>query len=150
MLRTMTLAALSCAAAGSALAQTPSFSEQLAGGTWACSAISEGLNVLSKQSYKADGTSAITVLVFGNTQDVEVRIVAEGVGKWSFEGSDLNETLSTMTATHAAFNGEQQMQAAQDMLNSTMLNVILSNEASFEAGTLHLVDDEGVITDCVR
>lgn len=148
MLKLITTAALSCLVAGQAFAQSPA--QQLVGGTWACSAFNDGLNVLSKQSYTSNGASKIIVMVFGETDGVSVKIVAEGVGTWSFVGDRLDETMTSMTATVADIGGEDAFDAAQDMLDTTMVNVPLSNTATFEGPALHLVDATNVVTDCLR
>lgn len=148
MLKLVALAVLSLAAAGGALAQTPA--EKLAGGTWVCSSVNNGLTVVSKQSYAAGGSSSVTVMVFGTTEGAQVKIAAEGVGTWSFVGDRLDEQLTRMTATFAEIAGSQELSIAQDLLDDSMVNIPLSNSTSFDGPTLHQVDGDGVITDCVR
>jgi len=143
-------AALSLGSAGTAAAQTLSNSEKLAGGTWVCVALNDGMTVVSKQSYKAGGTSKMTVMVAGESEGIPVRIVAEGLGTWSFSGNSLDEQLSSMTATFADIGGEEALDIAQEMLDTTMVNVPLSNTATFDGPTVHMVDGDGVVTDCMR
>lgn len=148
MNKLIALAALSLALTGGAHAQTPS--QKLVGGTWVCVALNDGMQVISKQSYTANGGSEITVMVFGKSDGVDVRISANGVGTWSFAGNQLDEELSVMTATFAEIGGEEALDVAQDMLDSTMVNVLLSNVATFDGPTLQLIDGDNVVTDCVR
>ena len=146
--RSVLACAVVCAAAGGAMAQTNA--QKMAGGTWVCSALNDGLNVISKQSYAAGGTSTIMVMVFGESDGTSVKIVAEGVGTWNFVGDRLDEMLTRMTATYADIGGEEAMDIAQDMLDGSMVNVTLSNTATFDGPTLHLVDADEVVTDCAR
>ena len=150
MLNLIATAALSCMLAGTAFAQTPSPAAQLTGGTWACSAVNDGLNVISKQSYAADGTSTIMLMVFGEADGTSVKIVAEGVGTWNLVGDRLDEMLSRMTATYADIGGEEALDIAQEMLDGSMVNVTLTNTATFAGPTLHLLDVDDVVTDCAR
>ena len=148
MKKLIALAALSFAVTGAAHAQTPS--QKLVGGTWVCVALNDGMQVITKQSYAANGGSEITVMVFGKTEGVDVRISANGFGKWSFTGDQLDEELSVMTATFAEIGGDPALDIAQEMLDSTMVDVLLSNVATFTGPTLRLVDGDNVVTDCVR
>ncbi len=148
MKKLIALAALSFAVAGSAHAQTPS--QKLVGGTWVCVALNDGMQVISKQSYTANGGSEITVMVFGESEGTGVTIAAEGVGTWSFAGDRLDENLSVMTATFAEIGGEPGLDIAQELLDSTMVDVPLSNTATFAGPTLQMIDGDGVVTNCVR
>jgi hypothetical protein len=150
MLKLIATAALSCMLAGTAFAQTPSSGAQLAGGTWVCSSLTDGLNVISKLSYAGDGTSTMTLMVFGESDGMNIKIVAEGVGTWNLVGDRLDEVLTRMTATYADFGGDQALDIAQDMLDGSMVNVTLTNTATFAGPTLHLVDINEVVTDCAR
>lgn len=136
--------------AGAAFAQTPSLGGQLAGGTWVCSALTDGLNVISKQSYAGDGTSTMMLMVFGESDGMNIKIVAEGVGTWNLVGDRLDEVLTRMTATYADIGGDEALDIAQDMLDGSMVNVTLTNIATFAGPTLHLVDIDEVVTDCAR
>lgn len=146
--RSVLAGAVACVAAGGAIAQTNS--QKMAGGTWACTALADGLNVISKQSYTSNGKSAVTVMVFGESDGVSVKIVAVGEGTWTIVGDQLDETLSYMTATYADIGGEQNIEAAQDMLDGSMVNVLLTNYVAFDGATLRMEDADGVVTDCVR
>ena len=150
MLKLFATAALSCMLAGAAFAQTPSSGAQLTGVTWVCSAVTDGLNVISKQSYAADGTSTMMLMVFGEADGTNIRIVAEGVGTWNVVGDRLDEILSRMTATYAEIGGNGALEIAQNMLDGSMVNVTLTNTATFAGPTLHLVDIDKVVTDCAR
>lgn len=140
--------AVVCAAAGGAMAQTNS--QKMAGGTWACTALASDMNVVSKQSYTSDGKSSVTVMVFGESSGVPVKIAAVGEGTWTIVGDQLDETLSYMTATFAEIDGEQNIEAAQNMLDESMVNVLLTNFVAFKGATLRMEDADGVVTDCVR
>lgn len=148
MKKLIALAGLACVVAGPASAQTPA--QKLVGGTWVCVAVNDGMQVISKQSYTANGGSEITLMVFGQSEGVDVRIAAEGVGTWNFLADRLDEKLSVMTATFAEIGGEPALDIAQDLLDSTMVGVQLSNTATFDGPTLLLIDDDSVVTNCVR
>jgi phosphotransferase system HPr-like phosphotransfer protein len=150
MLKLIAIAALSSMLAGTAFAQTPSPAAQLTGGTWVCSAVNDGLNVISKQSYAADGTSTMMLMVFGKSDGMNIRIVAEGVGTWNLVGDHLDEVLTRMTATHADIGGDEALEIAQNMLDGSMVNVALANTVTFAGPTLQLVDVDEVVTDCAR
>jgi phosphotransferase system HPr-like phosphotransfer protein len=150
MLKLIATAALSCMLAGTTFAQTPSPVAQLTGGTWVCSAVNDGLNVISKQSYASDGTSTIMLMVFGETDGTNIKIVAEGVGTWNLAGDRLDEVLKRMTATYADIGGDSALDMAQNMLDGSMVNITLTNTATFAGPTLHLVDADKVVTDCAR
>jgi hypothetical protein len=63
---------------------------------------------------------------------------------------DLDEMLSRMTATYADIGGEEALDIAQEMLDGSMVNVTLTNTATFAGPTLHLLDVDDVVTDCAR
>jgi phosphotransferase system HPr-like phosphotransfer protein len=150
MLKLIATAALSCMLAGTAFAQSPSPAAKLTGGTWVCSALNDGLNVISRQSYAADGTSTMMVMAFGKSDGMNIRVVAEGVGTWNLVGDRLDEVLTRMTATYADIGGEEALEIAQNMLDGSMVNVTLTNTATFAGPTLQLVDVDDVVTDCAR
>lgn len=146
--RSLLAGAVVCAMASGAMAQTNS--QKMAGGTWACTALADGMNVVSKQSYTANGKSQVTVMVYGETDGVSVKIVAEGEGTWKIVGDQLDETLTYMTATFAEIGGEENIEVAQNMLDESMVDVLLTNFVTFKGATLHMEDADGVVTDCVR
>lgn len=146
--RSVLACAVVCAAAGGAMAQTNA--QKMAGGTWVCTGVGDGLSAISKQSYAADGTSTVLVMIFGETDGTNVKIVAEGVGTWNFVGDRLDEMLTRMTATYADIGGAPALDVAQDMLDGSMVNVTLTNNATFDGPTLQLVDADNVVTDCAR
>jgi hypothetical protein len=130
----------------------PTPAELLVAAPWNCSSAIGPGTVKSVQTYKPDGTAAVTLEVKGGNGGMTVEAAGNGDAKWQLLEADtkMQVTLGNLTVTRANLNGQNiDPKLAQSMIGGYLAGQSATSAIVLTSTTLELTAEDAK-TSCTR
>jgi outer membrane biogenesis lipoprotein LolB len=130
----------------------PTPAELLVAAPWNCQSTIGPGTIKSVQTYKSDGTAAVTLDVKGGSGGMTVDAAGNGDAKWQLLEADtkLQVTLGNLTVTRANLNGQNiDPKLAQSMIGSYLAGQSATSGVVITSTTLELTAEDAK-TSCTR